>query len=425
MLVTTALEHFKQEIVIPLRNRVMLQWEQVYQQNRERLKEEFIRHFAKQCQLVLDMQNIGEHGAVGHFTYSLLRTQLLEGKALYLAEAADETWLFDPSPIEGAYDASWAFGYLDIMLACWKEELERPGSSYTGSIAQPELERLLLREAEHGHAYVTHLIHQAMPEAVQCESFINLEKCPAIEVRVGEYLDVSESVYKTGAEPADEAEIRKWLAERTEEVYGYAALEHLDLAGGDYSGMDFRFSAFRDVALGGSQFENSNLVNTVWEQCDLTDTRWNGSQMYGARFRNCRMVGALFHGIEARKGMPNPEIWDAPGFNPVSFAGADLREADFILADLQGADFREASFENTVFGVCNLADTDFRGTDVSKVDFTGSRLDRAQMDLGTSCRILDRPAIRIREGIDHMAGMMDQQLAQLLEKSSGQGGKLV
>lgn len=422
---TTALEQFKQEIVIPLRNQVMLRFEHIYQQNRERLIKEFLHHFAKQCECVLDAQKIGEHGAVGHITYSMLRTRLMDGQALYLTEAADETWLFDPNSIEGEYDASWAFGYLDVMLACWEEELQRPGSLYAGSIAQPELEQLLLKEAEHGHAYVTNLIHLAMPEAVQCESFTHLERCEVFEVRVGEYLDVSESVYKTNDDPMDETETRKWLAERVEGAYGYTAFEHLDLAGGDYSGIDFRYSAFRDAAFGGSQFEDNNLVNTVWEQCDLTDTRWNRSQLYGARFRKCRMVGAIFHGIEARQGLPDPEVWDAPGFNPVSFAGSDLREADFVLADLQGADFTGALLEDTVFGVCNLTDADFRGTDVSRVDFTGSRLERAQMDIGASCSIQGRPAARTREGLEHIGGTIEDQLATFKAQSLQQKGRMV
>lgn len=215
---TAALMQFKQEIVIPVRNQVMLRFEQMYQQNRERLKEKFLHHFARQCECALDAQKIGEHGAVGHVTYSMLRTRLMDGQALYLTAVADETWLFDVSPIEGEYDASWAFGYLDVMLACWEEELQRPGSLYAGSISRPDLEHLLLKEAEHGHAYVTNLIHLAMPEAVKCEPFIHLDKSPSFEVRVGEYLDVSECVYKTNGDPTDESEIRRWLAEKSREL---------------------------------------------------------------------------------------------------------------------------------------------------------------------------------------------------------------
>lgn len=70
-----------------------------------------------------------------------------------------------------------------------------------------------------------------------------------VEVRVGEYLDISESVYRKDSDPTDETEIRKWLAERIEGAYGYGALERLDLAGGDYSEMDFRYSAFARALL--------------------------------------------------------------------------------------------------------------------------------------------------------------------------------
>jgi BTB/POZ domain-containing protein KCTD9 len=388
---TAVMEMFMEEIVGPVRNRVLLHWEQLYQANRKPLKEAFIRHFDKLCREVAELQSIGEKGAIGHFTYSMLRTRLQEGRGVYLVEASDETWLFDPASVAGEYDASWAFGYLDELQLLLEEERQRPGSPYTGGISRPDLEKLLLRESQHGHQYVIALLRWAMPEAMLTEGFRKLEQCGIVEVRVGEYLDISESVYRKDSDPMDETEIRKWLAERIEGAYGYGALERLDLAGGDYSEMDFRYSAFRESAFGGSSFAESNLVGTVWEGCDLTDTEWNQGWLHGASFENCRLVGALFHRAEADCGLPDPENWEIPGFHEVSFAGADLSEAEFVLARLRGARFTGAKLTGAILGWCDLTDADFRGADLRGTNFSGSCLTGAQMDTGACSLLSERP----------------------------------
>lgn len=124
---TAVMEMFMEEIVEPVRNRVLLHWEQLYQANRKPLQEAFIRHFDKLCREVAELQSIGEKGAIGHFTYSMLRTRLQEGHGVYLVEVSDETWLFDPASVAGEYDASWAFGYLDELLLLLEGGKTTPG----------------------------------------------------------------------------------------------------------------------------------------------------------------------------------------------------------------------------------------------------------------------------------------------------------
>ncbi|CAH1225297.1 MULTISPECIES: pentapeptide repeat-containing protein [Paenibacillus] len=419
-----ALERFKEEVVVPVRSRVLLHWERLYVEQRERLKQEFVHHFGQFCERVLHEQQIGEHGPIGHVTYSMLRTSMLEGRFLYLAEASDETWLFDPRSVESSYDAAWAFGYLNVMKSCWEEELERPGSPFRGAIHRPDVERLLIQESAHGHAYVTSLIRHALPDALACEAFDQLDKCDAFEVRVGEYLDVSESVYRRDYADQDEAAIRKWLSEGNDEAYGYGTLERMDLSGMNMDGMDLRFSAFRSLLFGGGRFQACNLTGTSWEGCELTDTRWDRSDMYGTRFRGSRLVGATFYGVNAQRGLPDAEQWNGPGFDEISFAECDLREADFMLANLGGADFRGADLRGAVFGVCNLTGADFRGADVTKTDFTGSLLTEARMDEGAFCLLHGRPEARERTLPDGQPiGNSPEELKQAMQQIGAVGGQ--
>ncbi|MFB5763887.1 pentapeptide repeat-containing protein [Paenibacillus medicaginis] len=386
-----ALENFKQTVVLPWHHAALLKMEQDYRRLREQWAAHFIEHFRRFCHRILDGQRSGDKGEIGYITYSLLRTGLMDGQPAYVAEAFDERWFFDRQPVQMEYDPKWAFQPLKGLEKQW----EPAARMYVGKIPMPLLEKLKLAETVHFHSYVTELIRYAMPQAVQLPEFQDLAKSPVFELRVGEYMDHSVTVYKEDKRELDSTVVREWLGDRLEGEYAYQGVEGADLSGGDYPGLDFRYTAFRQCNLSFARLSFGMLVGTHWRNCLLEGADFSFSALHGSDFRGCRLPNSVFTGI--RGGGPTEEAgveWIMPGFGGMCFAEADVSGADFRYADLRGADFRaadlrganlreadlrEADFSegnlfNADFTGANLRDTNFIGADLREANFTGSDL---------------------------------------------------
>ncbi|NQF15610.1 pentapeptide repeat-containing protein [Brevibacillus sp. HB1.3] len=333
-----ALQHFK-EHEVPKRTIASLHaLDAYYQVNKERLAKEFLRSFEEICRRVVDMQEQGTKGKLAHLTYSMLRTELLEGSSQYLLEATDSSWFFDPVECQTSYDASWAFRFLDRLSDEWNEAAR----AYAGHVRLPDIERIKLVEAEKFHQYVVHLIRYAMVQAVQLEVFQQVDKEPELEVRVGEYLDQSEIVYCLDTRHKDSGMIRAWLEEKQELEYGYKVLAGLDLGQGQFDGLDLRYSDLSDSQLTKATLRESVLVGTRWHRAQLKAVDFGDSLLHGADFTGANLLGASFREASGPRGLLEPDAWETPGFDGVLFVGADLTGTDFTGADLRGADFTDA-----------------------------------------------------------------------------------
>ncbi|CAH8244560.1 pentapeptide repeat-containing protein [Paenibacillus melissococcoides] len=356
---------FTQQVVKPKRQEVLSELEMFFHANREELCCDYVQYFKSLCLRLKDQQIMGKKGKIGHITFSMLRTQIAEGRSTYLVEATDSSWVFDRNPCRSKYDAEWAFRYLDRL----EYELVQGSRNYMGAITPVELERHVLRESVHFHDYVISLIRYAMPQAAALPEFVELEKEDLFEVRVGEYLDISEVVYKENTYIPDPEVVKAWLEEKNEYEYAYAAILELDLSKGDYSEIDFRFSSFNNCNLSFSSFEAAVLVGTRWSGCWLEQSDFSHSLIQGADFGECHLVGALFSFTEGNSGRPNSS-WNKPGFLGVNFSGANLTGANFEGASLRGAQFTHAQLDNV----------NFKGADLTGAMFSLEQADVVLLD---------------------------------------------
>ncbi|MUG47386.1 pentapeptide repeat-containing protein [Paenibacillus woosongensis] len=385
----SALAHFRDEVIRPQRQIMLEQLEQTYQGWRPELIREFIASFRAWCRQLLELQAAGKKGRIGYLTYSMLRTAMQSGKMTYLGEAQDENWFMDPQPVRCGYEAKWAY----LPLEKWKEAVMSRRREYAGQISEMDVEREMRHEAAYVHGYVVALIRQAMPEAVRLEEFLQLDKEAVVEIRVGEYLDHSEVVYKLDERNLDSAEVKEWLEAGKEAEYAYEVYRKLDLADGDYSALDFRYARFEDTRLKDSQLAECMLVGTRFERCMLAGANFSGSFLHEASFEYCGLQGADFRFVEGMSGTAGTEEWDIPGFIGVNFAGADLSEADFTSANLRGARFIGANLTGASFIGANVQGADFTNAVLTDADFTGANLDGALIDesiAGTSTQAARR-----------------------------------
>lgn len=361
-----ALEQFRQTVVTPWHHASLLSMDREYRAKREQWAADFIEHFQQFCRKILDRQQAKDKEAIGYITYSLLRTGLTDGHPAYLAEAFDERWFFDRQPVQEEYDPQWAFQSLEGLESRWEPDARK----YAGKIPRPLLERLRLEEAIHFHSYVSELIRYAMPQAVLLPEYQALARTSVFEVRVGEYMDHSITVYKEDRRGLSSRVIREWLDAKMEGEYAYQAIEEVDLSGIINPGLDFRYTAFRACNLSTAKLSFSMMVGTHWRGCLLEETDLSFSALQGADFRGCRLPQAICTGISA--GWPTEEQteWIMPGLAGVCFAETDLHRADFRHADLRGADFTAA----------NLRDADFTGADLRGANFAGANLTDAVLE---------------------------------------------
>lgn len=344
--------------------------------------EECVREFREYCRDIRQKQVQGQKGSISYITYSMLRTSWLEKHPVYFVEAADEYWVLDTDPIEFEWDISWAFSYWSELQKHQAEAIEQPTS-----LTEVGLEQMMLDVAAEFHACMVNMLRLAMKRAVHTPEFQELERGETFEIRVGEYLDQSVSVYKEDRRKRNVQEVKAWLELKEAQQYGYEALTGLDLSKGDYSRLDFRYTAFR-----GMQMDNSRL-----QYCVLVGTEWRDSLLQGADLTFSLIHGADFSGCSLRKAMLDRVMssvndsdswleWEPLGFSGVNFTAASMQGASFRAAQLQGAVFKDALLQQASFIHADLATAcfenadltgaSFAGADLTGVSFEGARLSR-------------------------------------------------
>lgn len=324
--------------------------EDFFQNSLKELSSEFSNAFQQICIQLQKQQFTQMKGPIANITFSMLRTEMLDGKYLYLVEGTDEEWFFDMKPLLSTYDASWAFQYLDQLI----EELILYSKTFMGAITQADIELIKLQEAVHFHQYVISLARYALPDLIRSPEYLAIERDSAVEIRVGEYMDINEVVYAEDYSIRDVEEIKAWLDQKLEEEYPYEVFSHLNLSSANYESLDLRYAFFQKTNLSYCQLRNSLLTGGNFKESQLVEADLSFSEIQEADFRYSQLQGANFQQVQGARGLPSRENGQYPGYFPVRFTGANLEGANFELANLQGACFIDAKLQNVQFAGANL-----------------------------------------------------------------------
>lgn len=344
------LEHFLENVVGKRKVENLRALEHFFQVSKDELAGEFRQSFREICRSFKEQETQMDKEPLGHITFSMLRTELLEGNHTYLVEGTDEDWFFDLEPFLATYDASWAFRFLDQLIV----ELQEQSKTFMGAITQPDIESIKLMLATHYHQYVISLVRYAMPAVSNCPEYLALDKELAVEIRVGEYLDNSEVVYMEDYSVKESHEIKAWLAEKLEDEYPYEVFTELNLSSGNYESLDLRYAFFQKSNLSDSQMRHCLLDGANFKGSQLTGTDLSFSLIHEVDFSDGQLQGAIFRQVEGASGLQEPPNWEMAGYLPVRFNGANLENTDFTLAKLQGACFVGANLKGANFTGANL-----------------------------------------------------------------------
>ncbi|MDY7991368.1 pentapeptide repeat-containing protein [Paenibacillus polymyxa] len=362
--------HFKNEIYEPLKHRMLFALEVYFQNHKHALAKAFCNSLEQIFEKVKLMQQEGNKQALGYISYSMLRTELANGRATYLVEAMDKRWFMDLHTCRDTYNADWAFHYLHE----WETELSKHAKKYGGRIGLDDIERMKLRAAIHIHQYIIALARFSITEAwldeIQFAHEIQLED--VFEMRVGEYWDQSEVVFKRDVRVKDSNVIKDWLEEKKPYDYIHEVFRKIDGSQGNYEGIRLQYADLNESSFINSVFTKGNLIGSRWNKACLIEADFSGCLIQEARFEKANLREASFRDAVAVPGIYQSERWERPGFQPVSFAGADLTGATFQGAYLQDADFTGAILQGA----------NFIGAAIEGACFKGAVLDRTGFSLG-------------------------------------------
>ncbi|MEK3789018.1 pentapeptide repeat-containing protein [Paenibacillus sp. FSL K6-1230] len=335
-----AMEHFEQNTVIPRVQDMLQRLESYYQLHKSQLAQSFWCSIEQIIAGYEALQEQGQQAALGYITFSLLRTSMLSGQSLYLVEASNRLWFLDEQAYSACYDASWAYGFLKPLEA----ELLQLAKKYAGAIDPTDVQRRIMHTAAFVHQYVLALARYTLrlheDKLMPALNRVRLER--ECEIRVGEYRDLSEIVYKVDRRERSAEELGNELSGRHGFAYSGEVFRHAELSQGDYTGIHLYYSDLRGSSCKGSLFTNGYLVGSRWDEADLCDADFSGAFLAEASFTGADLRDASFRGCVGMAGLLAEKHWERPGYEPVCFTGANLAGADFTGAWLPGADFRGA-----------------------------------------------------------------------------------
>lgn len=356
-----ALTHFTETYLKTKTDEKLIALDKYFHENKSRLIAGFIDSFKSICIKIKEMQAKGVKGKIGYINYCMLRTSILERNYRMLIEALDKDWFLDLRECHAGYEANWAFRILEEL----GYELSDLAKLYIGNIVGSDIERIKLKEAGKFNEYVKCLARYAIPEAVKIKEYQEIQREEEFEIRVGEYRDSSEIVYKEDTRTKNSKEIKEFLEEKLVDEYSYEVYTNLDLSKGNYKEADFRYTDFGKSNLSNSNMSKCMLVGTKFKHGILEETDFSNSIMYGADFGQCKLKGANFYRAAGPAEVCGSSSWEMPSFEGVNFRGADLENTDFESADLRGAVFIDANLKGTNFAGANLENAVFSDKDAS------------------------------------------------------------
>jgi len=322
------LAHFCENYVDSKSEEKIVELENYYLKNQEQLALGILEAFQKICLKAKTMQAAGAKEKIAYISFSLRRINILNHRYFYVVEAFDEYWFDDPARCAIDYDVSWAFKFLDEFEA----DLAASSKIYLNKITVFDLERFKLQELPKYHEVLTQLAKYSFKDLGKLPEFQELEKELVIEVRVDEYQEFSEVVYKEDHRIKDSREIKRWL-ELKEESYRYEILKNLDLSEGDYAALKLNYGDLSGSNLTKSDLSEGMFVGTKFQGCEADEADFHGADLREADFRNASLIRANFVGAN---------LCDA------CFDGANLFEADLREARLGGVTFEGVALDQII-----------------------------------------------------------------------------
>lgn len=239
---------------------------------------------------------------VSFLYFSLLKTDLIQGKNRFLFHGLDMRWYLDEEPVEVYVDAGTL---LEPLRQVWGFMDENNGG-YGGAVNRYDIQNIFFDEIGIYNNILCQILRYRLRDWEQKGIFSSIALAPYWVLKWGEYRDSSEILVRVDRteKQADmwKKEIGKAAREPETLVFGYWYKGEFE--GNTLEGLDMRFTVF----------EECRLKKITFKNCNMEGSRFSKSMLMECRFENCSLWGADFR---------------SSGFEKGSFEGSELTAAVF------------------------------------------------------------------------------------------------
>ncbi|WP_202113494.1 hypothetical protein [Paenibacillus sp. MMS18-CY102] len=178
---------------------VMNQWitdlaliESEYERRQAEIESAFLAAFDEACKQSAMLQQTGGKGKAVYIYISLLRTQVMEGRAGYRIEVYDENWFMDRQDCAGVWEADFIFQPLFARMEALKGQL----GQYARKVTVMDIDQMIQLELITYHTLTIELLKEMVPRLLpRSEWFESMVRSDALKILAGEYRDASELLY--------------------------------------------------------------------------------------------------------------------------------------------------------------------------------------------------------------------------------------
>lgn len=334
-----------QQILYPL----FCELEEEFQEQKTVWIKQFCDFFSTICEEIIKRQEQGSLYPIRFLMLTMLRSNLIEQKYELPMLVLGESWWLEPNIIEvGQYDARNVFSYYTKFI----EQLEQARKKYVGKTGKEDVGIWSQKQAMRFLRYIGRIAQSSILKVIEIPAFQKIKSTGKISLYVSEYENEAEWIYEERRKERTKQEwdiLEQQLEEKKRLKLCFQDLRFSYFPKRDFSGGDFRFTNFKKSILKETSFFVSNLIGTIFTESDLEGTNFQGSLISEAHFEGCNLRKSTFRKSEANNGKHQTLGWSDPSYDPVSFRGADLTEADFRGSQLEHIDFTNACLKGTLF----------------------------------------------------------------------------
>lgn len=312
------------------------------------------------CKRVRQMQADG-YQDIEYMEVTMLRTRLMEHDYRVPVMVYGPDWYADLRQAQvGEADVGGIFSYYEDMV----QEASKLVKKYRSKLPGHMLEECMCRAAEGFWGYVDLACHRA----VMGFSYPGMGITDEFAVRCCEYMGFG-SVCRRHTPEMTPGQMKKWFAQGEGDAYQFRDFRGMDFAGWKFAGLDLTGCDFSGCRLEGCDFSGADLTGAWFCGSAMKGVCAEEAWVPGARFDRADLEGANFEGAYCTCEI-NEDQWLRPDNERPSFAGAVLKDVNFMFSSMDGADFSGAVMDGAQFNGEHREFYRLDGNQMEQAEFT-------------------------------------------------------
>lgn len=336
--------------------------------NYESIKKDILNSFKLICTEVKKAQDKENKRYISFINYSILRTEILNGRCRCLISAYDSNYYLDANPVEVYYDASWLFMHINSFY----DKMLDISKKFVGKISRVDILKLKFDVLEIYKIYLIMALRNVFENIEDMDEFKEIKKNERFSIQVGEYIDFVESVFLLDETIKDDVDTKLKLEKETELGCKNEYFKNLDISNVRLNEKNLSNTRFIECEIQNSNISHNVMINTSFKNCNMQNVDFEESILWCSNFEGSDLSGSCFCNVN-KKIVMDKKMFDIPINKPINFKKANLRNCNMSNANLIYSNFIGAKLENTIFLGANLECTKIEKKYQDKLNLSGEQ----------------------------------------------------